>query len=32
MATRESLYDSIYQLREGDRKTIQRLMIAGYFN
>lgn len=32
MSNRETLYDSIYQIREVDRKTIQRVMVAGYFN
>lgn len=32
MSSRETLYDSIYQLREVDRKTTQRVMLAGYFN
>lgn len=30
--SRETLYDSIYQSREVDRKTTQRVMLAGYFN
>ena len=32
MSNRETLYDSIYQMREVERKTIQRVMTAGYFN
>jgi hypothetical protein len=30
--SRETLYDSIYQIREVERKTTQRIMLAGYFN
>lgn len=30
--SKESLYDSIYQNREVERKTSQRVMLAGYFN
>ena len=30
--SRECLYDFIYQAREVDRKTTQRIMLAGYFN
>ena len=30
--SRETLYDSIYQIREVERKTTQRVMLAGYFN
>jgi hypothetical protein len=32
MSNRETLYDSIYQNREVERKTLQRVMVAGYFN
>ena len=32
MAQRETLYDSVKQQREIDRRSYQRVMIAGYFN
>jgi hypothetical protein len=32
MTQRETLYDSIKQQREIDRRSYQRVMIAGYFN
>lgn len=32
MSLRETLYDSVHQLREVDRRTVQRIMLAGYFN
>lgn len=32
MSQRETLYGSIRQLREIDRRSYQRVMVAGYFN
>jgi hypothetical protein len=32
MAAKETLYDSIHQLREVDGKSVQRIMLTGYFN
>lgn len=32
MSREESLYTHIQQMREVERKTTQRVMVAGYFN